>query len=314
MKSRDNLKRGIKKNSDGIERFINNLAKTIANLFETGGTGISDAFRKIGDKTGITPLFLWIGGSIKEIFSLIATLLKATLNIVGGILGGTIKMLGGLVILQGSLILEGLADLNSPVVGGIIMVIGKSVALVQSLILAQDFERPLNDHEEAVFRRVFKDSVDSNLVRIIEGRAGLFGLNARAFTLGNTIYMKTDIIPDELLVHETTHAWQYQQIGVRYSSDALSAQWFIPDAYNWRREIVKRRKTEWLSFNREAQAEFLEDLWKYGELRDSSGRRTSWGHGSFYDADGHQSFPHFSVNSNDYTSIATEAVNRIRYT
>lgn len=159
---------------------------------------------------------------------------------------------------------------------------------------------------------VIKDSLYYYVIRIIEGHSGLFGINPRAFTLGNTIYLKTNTFPIDLLVHESIHAWQYQQTGNRYASDALTAQWFVRDAYNWEREINVLNKNVWAEFNNEAQAEFIQDLWKRGELRDSLGTIILKGNGSFFNADEKLSFGHFKVNSMDYTSIAIEAVKTIR--
>jgi hypothetical protein len=84
-------------------------------------------------------------------------------------------------------------------------------------------------------RKIFGDSVDYEAVRIKEGHAGLFSANDRAFTSGNTIYMKgfrddpftTDRMEQmPVLVSEMTHIWQYQNGGARYASRALLSQRF----------------------------------------------------------------------------------------
>jgi hypothetical protein len=295
------IKKGVKKVAEAVEDFVNDVGDAVGDTVEAVGDGINDALNWFGEKVGIKPIFSWLGGIIKGIFSLLGATIKGIFGIVGGILTW-----------QGSIILEGIWDIFSPIIGTIIVVIGKLVALVQSIIYAQGFERPLTEKEKSELKRVFKDSLNYYVIRIIEGHSGLFGLNSRPFTLGNAIYMKTETFPFDLLVHETTHAWQYQQTGNRYASDAITGQWFVPDEYNWEREINLRNKNDWSEFNNEAQGEFFQDLWKYGELRDKSGTTTQTGNGSFFDADGKNRIGHFEINGKDYTSIAIEAVKTVR--
>ncbi|MEI7847545.1 MAG: hypothetical protein WCK35_17215, partial [Chloroflexota bacterium] len=115
-----------------------------------------------------------------------------------------------------------------------------------------------------------------------------------------------------ILVHEVTHTWQYQQYAGCYASDALIAQWFIPDAYNWQKEIDERHKTTWQALNKEAQAEFLRDIWRQAELRDSTGTMLQKGNGSFFDAEGMQTFGYFATGDKDRTDMAGNAIKTIR--
>ena len=66
----------------------------------------------------------------------------------------------------------------------------------------------------------------------------------------------------DLLVHESVHAWQFQHAGPRYAAEALWAQWRLglARAYDWQREIADGR-AEWMDFNREAPAQFIQDLY-----------------------------------------------------
>lgn len=160
-------------------------------------------------------------------------------------------------------------------------------------------------------KKVFRDALDYSVIDIVEGRAGLFGLNPRPFTLGNTIYTKEWPVTRHLLVHETMHAWQYQHSGVRYAGEAVLAQWLLPDAYNWQREIASRGIGKWIGLNREAQAQFFEDLWREGECRDRSGAIIHVGNGAFFDALG-ESDGRFKVLGKDYTTLARRAVDHVR--
>ena len=295
-----------------IEDFVNDLGDAVANVAEAGGNGIADLLNAVGGKVGGKSLFSWLGGVIKALCSVIGAGIKGVFGIAGGIVGGLIKVVGGILGVRGSLVLEGLWDVGSPVFGTIIVVLGKLVATLQSAFYLQAFERPLTEHEKSQLQRVFKGSLNYYVIRIIEGHAGLFGLTSRAFTMGNTLYMQTATFPIDLLVHETTHVWQYQQTGDRYASDALTAQWFVSDAYNWEKEISVRSGTAWRDFNNEAQAEFFEDLWKSGSLRNSSGSTLQPGAGALFDADAKQSFGHFEVGGTDHTSVATAAIETLR--
>jgi hypothetical protein len=306
------IKKAVKKVAEAVEDFVNDVGDAVGDAIETVGDAVNDALNWLGDKAGIKPITSWLGGIIKGIFSVLGAVVKGVFGIVGGIIGGLIKIVGGIFTWQGSLILEGIWDIFSPIIGTIIVVIGKVIALVQSIFYLQGFERPLTDEEKEQLKRVFKDSLNYYVIRIIEGHAGLFGLNSRPFVLGNTIYMKTETFGIDSLVHETTHVWQYQQNSNRYASDALAAQWFVPDAYSWEREINLRGKDDWSDFSSEAQAEFFEDLWNHGELRDSSGKTLQRGNGCFFDADGKKYLGYFEVGGNDYTSIANKAVKTVR--
>ncbi|MDR8391686.1 DUF4157 domain-containing protein [Aliifodinibius sp. S!AR15-10] len=312
MGSWDNVRRWLEDLANTIGGGLNDTSDAVANIPESTGVGIHSLFNWIGERLRIQLLFSWLGNSVRGIFSLIAAVIKGLLSISAGIAEGTIKFLAGILTGRLSMVKESLSGIWSPIAGTIIVVLGKSLAFAQSVLYLQDIERPLSEREKAVLKKVFNRSLNYYVIGIIEGRSGIFGLSDRAFTLGNTIYMKRADFSDDLLVHEATHAWQYEQIGPRYTSDALTAQWFVEDAYNWQLEVNERGKENWSLLNAEAQAEFLEDLWKYGEIRDNAGTRVKWGNGSFFDADGEQHIGYFQVNGTNYLNLAIDAVKRVR--
>jgi hypothetical protein len=97
----------------------------------------------------------------------------------------------------------------------------------------------------------------------VPGFAGIFGASKRPFTLGGVIYLERDDDP-ATLVHECVHVWQYQHLGSRYAAEALSAQARVkPSAYRWTDELGRGR-AHWRDFNREAQAQLIEDMAKDG--------------------------------------------------
>jgi hypothetical protein len=155
----------------------------------------------------------------------------------------------------------GLASRNVPgaVGGAVILVLGKVIGLVQAVAGLQR-QRALSAAEREVLTRVYRGSVELGAVRLVPGRAGVFSLSRRPFTLGATIYLKADTVSDHLLVHECAHVWQFQHFGPRYAAEAVWAQLALKGAaYRWTREL-DRGRTHWREFNREAQAQFLEDI------------------------------------------------------
>jgi hypothetical protein len=177
----------------------------------------------------------------------------------GGWPGGVVAAACGLVA---SLVagVGGLASRNvaAALAGGVIVVLARVVALGQAVLLGVR-GRALTADERAMLTAVYRDSVDLRAVRVVPGFAGVFGMNRRPVTLGGTIYLK-GVTQQATLVHECAHVWQYQHLGSRYTVDAVVAQLTVkPSAYRWVDELGRGR-THWREFNREAQAQLLEDL------------------------------------------------------
>lgn len=320
---------------DAVEDAVNAAADAVSDVVETAGNAVSDGIAWLGGAASGIPVVGgvlegvagWIGGVVSSVFDLVAVTVKVAGGILGGLLGGAIKVVGGAITLNGGLILEGLGDIVSPIAGGLLLLLGSIAVIVQSLIPFQSRERPLTASERDLLRRVFHDSVALYNVRIVPGRAGIFDVNSRPFTLGNTIYLKGDVSP-ETLVHECVHVWQYQHDGPRYASDALAAQWFVggtttkvtcngvqhdfPKAYDWHNDL-DGGATRWSQFNNESAAEFIEDVWTCGEsvALTPAGVALS-GNGAFYDADGVDTGTLFMDQKTDRTPLADAAVAALR--
>ena len=308
MSLRIKIKQAVKIVADAIENFVINVGDTIGGAMEMVGDANNDALNWFGKIIGAKPFFAWLGGIIKGVFSIIGVIIKGAFGIIAGIIGSFIKIFAGIITFEFSLILESLWDISSPMIGTIIIGIAKIISLIQSFFYAQDFERPLAEDEKAKLSIVYKNSLNYYVIRIIEGHSGLFGISSRPFTLGNTIYTKSSSFSIDVLIHESTHVWQYQQTGNRYASDAIAAQWFIKDGYNWEKEIKDRNKTNWQDFNKEAQAGFIEDLWVFGVLRDVAETIIQSQSGSFFTANNTSSFGYFEVHGKNYSTLANEAV------
>lgn len=142
--------------------------------------------------------------------------------------------------------------------------------------------RPLTDREIGIARSIFGDSLACERVRIDE----------RAYwgpRKGNFCYVSCytinswGIMPDFILVHELTHVWQYQHLGMAYVPRALKAQ-FSPEGYNYGGvralyEAMQNGK-KLLDFNYEQQADIIEDYYRL-----LLGYRPSWGSGKADDLD-----------------------------
>jgi hypothetical protein len=88
--------------------------------------------------------------------------------------------------------------------------------------------RPLTDGERAMVSAAFGDGVDYGRVRLCQGTGGNPAAHLAfrkpgvdAITLIRTIFFRGGLVPDfsqggdaSLLMHEMTHIWQYQTLGV----------------------------------------------------------------------------------------------------
>jgi hypothetical protein len=320
------VKKAAKDAADAVEEVANDAGEAVSDFVETVGNGIEDGLAGIADEARKVPVVgsvlggvcRWIGGAISGALDLVGAAVKGVLGVVGGILGGVLRIVGGILRLDPGPILQGLGDIFSGIGGAVLVILGKLVALVQVVLLIQDTERPLTAEERRLLRLVFHRSIALHNVRLVPGRAGVFGVNDRPFTLGNTVYLKgrDPRKEPELLVHECVHVWQYQNEGARYASDALAAQAVEDDAYAWEDEI-SRGHTKWVDFNREAQAQLFEDTYTDGGLfQVATATVVRRGDGAFfqateYDGDRGQ-VGVLEVHGHDHSVLARTAVKTVR--
>lgn len=304
-----------------FEDSLSAMGDVVADVFESIGNAINDLLKAVGDLLdeipfvggAARPIFNWLGDIISEVAELVGAVCKGLLGIVGGLVGGVIRIVSGgitgLLARDTRLFVRGLLDIVSGVFGAVVVILGKAVALIQQIVAVQRGKRALDDSEHELLERVFRGSVALYNVRIVEGFAGLYSINSRPFTLGNTIYMKDRDPADTLdvLVHECVHAWQYQHRGTRYASDALMAQWFDPEGYDWAEE-VKSGVTRWEDFNTEAQGKFLEVLFSRGRSSETG----ATGNGVFFDDDQNGPNVEFMVGGTNHTNLARQALSDVR--
>lgn len=323
--------RGIAVGANGVGKVLEvvggGAAQAVSDVVETTGTAARNGLDALaglaGKAAGVGPVLKfvlhWFAVIVSATFELVATAMQAFVDLAVGIAAGLIRLvfggIGGLLSWDAEVVLRGLGDIASGIAGSILLVGGKALALIQAVLFMQRGERALTKTERELLRPVFRGSVALYNVRLVIGFAGLFSLNPRPFTLGNTIYMKgydpaTNL---DTLVHECTHVWQFQNFGVRYASDALWAQAMISGQgeYVWEDEPT-RGNTRWLEFNREAQAALVEDLWKQGAGAPAAAAAAAAGSGAFYADHPVATGVSFSKNGVDHTALAVQCANTLR--
>jgi hypothetical protein len=315
--------------ANAINTVVNSAAEVVVDVLETVGNVIEDGSNVTtawvaksipGVGGAIANGLRWMGRVSSAAFDLGGAIVKGAAGVFAGVLGGTVRILAGIVSLDRDLAVEGAIDVGSGIGGAALLTGGKAIAFVQTVAVIQAPERQLSGEEVTLLKRVFHNSVALYNVRLVEGRSGLFGINDRPFTLGNTIYLKDRSTAEqpELLVHECIHVWQYQHMGARYTMDAVGAQkwyeWFTDgSAYDWKSEFV-RGKTNWLDLNREAQGRLFQEVYVVGSLWDlEADLELSSGGGVFYDADGAKTAGKFpKPPRDDFTRLASRAADTVR--
>lgn len=160
--------------------------------------------------------------------------------------------------------------------------------------------RPLTPYEKSEARKIFGDRLDTRAIRIFEGARlpnllddlGRFIKKMpkreitvkNAITLGNNCFfgreLKTDEIKDldakltpsqfiemSWLIHELTHAWQYQTMGWSYLLSAWDSQSKLgAKVYDFGGEtsLKKRQKqgAKIKDFNLEQQGKIVQEYWE----------------------------------------------------
>lgn len=259
-------------NDKGIV-YIDGKAKEVEfwNPFKAIGNAVSGAVKAVGN--AVSGAVNAVGNVVKEgarrVGDVVHGLVSGASNAVVGVLRnvgeGLGTFLGGVGKLFQGKFGEGFKQMGSGLlktfvqtpIDALLMVGGRVLSAVQTLIGVEPPGRKLSGDEIATLRKVYGDSIDYSAMRIKEGKSGLFSGTGRAFTHGNTIYIPPEDMPlsADLLVHESAHVWQHQNGGTDYMSEALVAQ-HIGDGYDFEKGLSAGKA--WRELNPEQQAEFLQ--------------------------------------------------------
>lgn len=343
----DAIASGVEAVGNVVETAVNAVGDAAADIVETVGNGVQDGLNFIGNLLGGIPViggflqgtFAWMGGIVAGVFNLLGAIVKGIFGILGGVIGGLIKIIGGILTLHWSLILDGLIDIGSSIVGAVLALIFTAVAVLVRTVVIISNERALTKAEKVVISSVFRNSLALHNIRIKSGN----GMVQGASTLNNTIFTDAPnlALPLHTLVHECTHVWQYQNLGTRYLADALGAQAIFGrdpndpckpgNAYDWLAEL-NRGVTKWEHFNKEAAAQLITEIWTDGSITTNEIGTTSniveLGDGAFYKKplvpeDLHLKLieefiadaaptKHCKRDGNDYTQLAIDSVKALR--
>ena len=140
-----------------------------------------------------------------------------------------------------------------------LMIGARGVSAIETAVGVEPVGRKLTDEEIKELRKVFGDSLDYSKIRVKEGD-DLMTIGA-ARTIGDTIYIPEGKLTPDLLVHESTHVWQYQHGGDDYMGEALYGQTF-GEGYDYQQGIDEGKS--WSELNPEQQAELIQQAYKNG--------------------------------------------------
>ncbi|WP_199724600.1 hypothetical protein [Corallococcus sp. AB011P] len=239
---------------------VTTAAKAVGGAVTTAANWVGNAAKTVW--SGVKTVANRAGDGLRSLFTgAISTVVGAFRNVgegVGTFFGGIGKLFQGKF--GEGFKQMGLGLLKTVVqtpVDAFLMMGGRALSAIQTLIGVEPPGRKLSDSEIATLRSVYGDSIDYSQMRIKEGSSGLFSTTGRAFTHGNTIYIPPDNLPltPDLLVHESAHVWQHQNGGTDYMSEALVAQ-HIGDGYDFEKGLDAGKA--WNELNPEQQAEFLQ--------------------------------------------------------
>ncbi|WP_426751717.1 hypothetical protein [Myxococcus sp. Y35] len=218
------------------------------------GSAVSGGLRRVGDAVGGL-----VSGAADAVVGLVRNGAEAAQTLASG-LG---QVFTGRFREGFSELARGLVQVVQTPVDAVLMVGGRAISAVQTLLGVEPVRRGLTGVEEAALRQVYGDSLDYSRISIKEGDAGLLTASGRPFAHGNTIYIPQRFLPlqVDLLVHEAAHVWQHQNGGTDYMSEALFAQAF-GDGYNLGKAL--REGKSWSEMNPEQQAELLEQGYRAG--------------------------------------------------
>jgi len=309
--------------AQAIEDFVGAVAEAIADAVETVGNLIGDGLDALAGLLRRIPgigivlygIFHWLAGVVSAGFDFVGAVIKAGLNLLADFVAGGLRVvlggLGGLMAWDGHVFVRGAKDFLSGLVGAFLSTALKGFAATQSLFGLQWKKRALTKTERELLYKVFRRSLSYYNVRVVLGFGGVFSINERAVTIGNTIYLKgyDPATRPDVLVHEFAHVWQYQHAGSRYISEAAGAQAFVFNAYGWRTELT-RGDRRWTEFNREAQAAFIEEVWTGGQETPTG----PVGNGGFYTDHpvGPDTLFTDTSTGDDHTFLARESVHTLR--
>lgn len=136
------------------------------------------------------------------------------------------------------------------------------VSHVLQLLLNGRHARMLSVEEKQIAASIFQDKINYSLVRL-NGKSRIARRMRIAFVTGNLINFYRGM-SYKLFVHEMTHVFQFQCVGLVYIPRCLMAQ-YSREGYNFGKvedhEDILRGESRLSKLNYEQQAEFVETIY-----------------------------------------------------
>jgi hypothetical protein len=151
MTIRSRIRHEVTRAGNVLDSTASKGADALADVIETVGNAAGDGLHRLGRGLPVGgPIVFWVGGIASAAADFIGSVAKGIGAVLGGMLSGAIRLVGALSILEPRMTIDGLRALALGVTGGLVLVLGKAVALVQ-VALGIGRTRPLTDEEgEAV--------------------------------------------------------------------------------------------------------------------------------------------------------------------
>ncbi len=130
-----------------------------------------------------------------------------------------------------------------------------TVSLVEKSLGLEAPATKLTDIQTKELKKIFLSTIDYSKILIKAGNSHLLTISGRAFVMGNIIYMPKEKYSMQLLVHEMTHVWQYQNGGCGYIGKSLWGQ-YLGQGYDFVAGISENKP--WEKLNPEQQASLIE--------------------------------------------------------
>lgn len=125
----------------------------------------------------------------------------------------------------------------------------------------------MNGREKELASSVFGAAISLHLISMDPDSIPVSMKKAAAYVSFHTINFHKGI-PDQMLIHELVHIWQYERYGSAYITEAIWAQkWGGGYNYGGLEPLMKYSQGKGLkAFNFEQQADIIEDFfrWKHG--------------------------------------------------
>jgi hypothetical protein len=151
-----------------------------------------------------------------------------------------------------------------------------AITVLQTALFLEPVGRGLTARENEFLSWVFGGQWWLPLIRVKVGFAGIYSvISPDAFTSQFNIYLKDNQYTEALMVHETTHVWQWANGGGDYKLESLQERASSGQgAYVW--EPAVNAGVPWTGLGVEQQAAFVEDAYAWGCYEPGNYNFSTW--------------------------------------